>query len=306
MSPRATVLIPTHDHGPLLLHSVGTVLRQTVDDIEVFIVGDGATDPTREAALTLEKSDDRVRFFDNPKGPNRGEILRHAALEQATGHIVCYLCDDDLWLPDHLEAMSALLAGADFAHTLPFHISTDGSLFTYNGDLGVPYFRRYILEGSNFIPYSAGGHTLALYQRSEGWQTSPPGAFTDLTMWQRLLRVPGCRAVSGTRPTLLHFPTSVRTDWSLDRRIEEVERWEGMAASPSWRDSLTTSLLDDMARARARVTADMDAAEKEIERLRWDLTAIQGTRTWRWRDRLLGAPLIGALLRGAASARARR
>ena len=40
-SPVATILVPTHDHGPTLRASVASALRQTVSDIEVFIVGDG-------------------------------------------------------------------------------------------------------------------------------------------------------------------------------------------------------------------------------------------------------------------------
>ena len=39
---RATVLIPTHSHGPLLRLAAESALAQTVADLEVFIVLDGA------------------------------------------------------------------------------------------------------------------------------------------------------------------------------------------------------------------------------------------------------------------------
>jgi GalNAc5-diNAcBac-PP-undecaprenol beta-1,3-glucosyltransferase len=125
----ATVVVPTYDHGPTLRHSVGSALRQTVDDIEVLIVGDGMPDDAREVALELERSDERVRVLVNPKGESRGELHRHAALGEARGRLVFYLSDDDLWFPDHVESMTASLAaaGADFVHAPPIWRMDDGS-----------------------------------------------------------------------------------------------------------------------------------------------------------------------------------
>ena len=39
--PSASVLIPTHEHAATLAYAVASVQRQTVDDIEILIVGDG-------------------------------------------------------------------------------------------------------------------------------------------------------------------------------------------------------------------------------------------------------------------------
>jgi hypothetical protein len=50
---RATVLIPTHDHGPTLRYSVAAALAQTVKDIEVFIVGDGMREAARDVARSV-------------------------------------------------------------------------------------------------------------------------------------------------------------------------------------------------------------------------------------------------------------
>ena len=96
----ATVLIPTSiDRGPTLALAVDSVLRQTVRDLEVFIIGDGVHEVTREAARSLEKADSRVRFFDHPKHARRGEPYRHEALQEARGRVVCYLCDRDSICP---------------------------------------------------------------------------------------------------------------------------------------------------------------------------------------------------------------
>ena len=46
MSVEATILIPTHDHGPTLRASIASALRQTVP-FEIFVIGDGVPDETR-------------------------------------------------------------------------------------------------------------------------------------------------------------------------------------------------------------------------------------------------------------------
>lgn len=47
----ATVVIPTQDHGPTLRYAVQGALAQTVEDLEILVVGDGAPDVTRPAEL---------------------------------------------------------------------------------------------------------------------------------------------------------------------------------------------------------------------------------------------------------------
>jgi len=117
VSIAATVIVPTHDHGPTLRFALASALAQTVEDIEVLVIGDGVPDVTREIVDEVLRQDARVRFFDHPKGPRHGEPYRHEALGEARGDIVCYLCDDDLWLPQHVELVREALEGADFVAT---------------------------------------------------------------------------------------------------------------------------------------------------------------------------------------------
>jgi len=252
--PRATVLIPTHDHGPTLHESVGSALAQTMSDIEILIVGDGPSDDTRDAARELSRTDARVRYLEFPKGPRNGEIHRHAALEDARGRIVCYLSDDDLWLPDHVASLEELLRGeVGFAHALPIRIDPDGNIGDWSVDLAVPYYRRQIMAGRNWIPLSCGAHTLEAYRRlRSGWTTTPPGWIgTDVFMWRKLLSS-GTAAVSGTRPTVLVFPSPDRKGWSNERRVDELRRWSTEVGGPQPRARLMEGVLDHVVRVRAR------------------------------------------------------
>lgn len=252
MRLRATVVIPTFDHGPTLLRSIPSALAQSVEEIEVLVVGDGVPDVTREIVAKLAASDERVRFIDNPKGQGNGEIHRHAALAEAAGRLVAYLADDDLWMPEHLEVLESLLAEADFAHTYPIRVEPDGSVGDWNVDLGLPWYREAMLDGTNFVPLGCAGHTMELYRRlPHGWRTRPEGAWSDLHMWQQILSVPGVRVTSGTRPTAIHLPSSTRRGWPIDRRLDELDGWVERMRRPGWREEVYAAALDRAARGQA-------------------------------------------------------
>ena len=134
----ATILIPTHDHASTLPLAVGSALEQTVADIEVVIIGDGATDAVRAAAQGLASSDERVVFHDFPKGPHHGEIHRGTAIERARSDAIFYLCDDDLLLVRHVANLLELLAGADLVQCRNGYVDTQGSLQLFPTDLALP------------------------------------------------------------------------------------------------------------------------------------------------------------------------
>lgn len=287
MSVAATVIVPTHDHGPTLRSSLGSVLIQTVEDIEVFVIGDGVPDVTREIVGELSRTDERVRFFDHPKGPRHGELYRHEALKQARGEIVCYLSDDDLWFPEHVETMRGLLDRHDFANSLPVHVTVEGVVSSLVVDLGDPRFAERMLGGTGFIPLSCGAHTLDAYRRlPEGWSTTPAGIHTDLFMWQKFFREPSSRAQSGTMPTLILFPSRGRRDSTLAERVEELERWARNLADGRWRQEFVAEVLDSTVRHRARIAADLAEAHS--------------TRTFRLRRRALGTRVLGSAARALA------
>jgi GalNAc5-diNAcBac-PP-undecaprenol beta-1,3-glucosyltransferase len=288
MSLAATVIVPTHDHGPTLRVSLRTALAQTVEDLEVFVIGDGVPDVTREIVTELSRADERVRFFDHAKGPRHGEIYRDEALQEAAGEIVCYLSDDDLWFPEHVETMRGLLADADLAAGLPVRLKADGRIVTWPTDIALRPAQERMLAGGNYVTLSNAAHTLAAYRRlPQGWSTTPAGTATDLFMWQKFLRLPGVRLRSGTRPTALHFPTPHRSDWTLDERVAELEAWATKTSDPSWRKDFLGDVLDEITRRGAEI----DAA----------LLAAYASRTWRFKERLLRVPVLGTAARALAA-----
>ena len=152
---------------------------------------------------------------------------RHAALEQATGTFVCYLSDDDLWLPHHLDVLTKLLRKADFAHTLHTYIKPDGSINANLGSLNDEQTRnRMLTQKWNFFGPTVVGHTLEIYRRLPyGWHPAPNELWTDLHMWRQFLELRDIRLLSDTTISSLHFPSSLRHHQTIEESLDELAYW---------------------------------------------------------------------------------
>lgn len=254
----ATVIIPTiAGRGPLLPYSIGSVLAQSITQIEVFVIGDGVDDEARQIIEELQAKDARIRFFDHGKHAGRGEPNRHTALAEAHGRIVCYLCDRDLMLPNHIETMLALLVEADFAHTLISAISPKGQpMFRTALHLADIEDRKWILEqacAENGIPLSFAGHTMEMYRKlPHGWRTTPPGKGTDVYMWEQFIAQPECRAISSSVPTVLYFPRYWRSEWTTDQKLHELKAWRQRMDAPDWSKQFAQFVIKGLADEHVR------------------------------------------------------
>jgi hypothetical protein len=273
-----TVIIPTHDHADTLTRAVASVQAQTLADFELFVVGDGAPARTRELMAEIVRADGRVRWFDCPKGPRHGEIHRHAALQEAQGEIVCYLSDDDLWLARHLQTLREALATADFAHTVHVDVTPDGQIAIYPYDLADPVARRRLLdEPFNFFGLSVAGHTLAAYRRlAHGWRTTPAGLPTDLHMWRQFLAQPWCRARTVWSPSTLQFPSPPRRDWTLQRRLEEIDAWARRRDEAGFDDWLMAETERQRSQAVTARDATIAALQNGLAEQHRGITWLQG------------------------------
>lgn len=217
-----SVVIPTSiDRGLILPHSIASVQRQSIQDFEILIIGDGTNTYTKEVIGNLQKTDPRIRFFDFPKHPRRGEENRHKILtEEAKGKYIAYLCDRDIWLPHHLQTLDLYLEKHDFASTLNYQI-IEGQ-------------ERMILGYKNINKWNASawflsctGHRMDFYKKLPyGWRTTPLGQFTDIYMWEQFIKHPKCKTYCGLEPTVLWFKRGHFPGMSTEERKKELVRWE--------------------------------------------------------------------------------
>lgn len=113
--PRVSVVIPTHRRPQLLERAIASALAQTMADLEVVVVVDGA-DSASETVLAHCR-DRRVRgiVLDVTRGPAGA---RNAGVLAARAGWIAFLDDDDEWLPDKLQMQ---LAAAE-AQNAPYPI----------------------------------------------------------------------------------------------------------------------------------------------------------------------------------------
>jgi len=337
---RASIVVPTHD-TPTLDLAVASALAQTEPDLEVVIVGDGVAAGTREVAESLARGDERVRFFDLPKGEHHGEVHRDRIVrEELRSPVAFYLCDDDLLLPEHVETLLGLLDDADLVNSMNGYLDVAGRFVPHFSDLASDEHRRWLMApDQNSVSVTGTAHRVATYRRLPvGWQPPAPGRWTDHLLWQKLLALPGVRAATSSKVTALQVPTHLegRHGWDPAQRRAELERWWEAINDPVERRRLEEAIVVGLNRQGARtqealsgcreqvrdleqanrgLEAAIDAAESEVAVTRAELGSsrdrvrdlehrlalIEGSRVWRLRSRIVRGPLR-RLVRGSAGA----
>jgi hypothetical protein len=267
-----TVIVPTHDHASTLDLAVTSVLRQTLDAIEVVIIGDGVGDDTRDIVSSL-LSDRRVRFLDTPKSPSRAELVRHRVLSEASTPYVCYLGDDDLMLADHVESTVERLQRVDLTHPLPAFIERDGSLGFHLTDIADPRCVAWHLRPRcNAISLTGVGHRLDAYlSLPQGWREPPPGIWSDHFMWQQWFQEPSLRFSTGDQVTVLKFYAAKRQDMSgADRRTELIQ-WLDKSAQPGFTSTFAAEAGAAVRRIAVRLFFELEAISAQVEDARTSL-----------------------------------
>ena len=99
-TPLVSVVIPTYNRASMVGSAIASVLRQTIDNLEVIVVDDGSTDDTENAVKGLK--DDRIRYIRHAVN-KRLPATRNTGIANARGRYIAFLDDDDQWGPDKLR-----------------------------------------------------------------------------------------------------------------------------------------------------------------------------------------------------------
>ena len=260
---RFTVLLCVHRLPELLPFAVRSVLRQSHGNFELFVVCDGAPEAAA-CARALAAQDRRIRVFDFEKGERNGERHRHAVLAEATGDLVAHLGYDDLWFPDHLKELAALLAEVEFGHLGMMAMAPDGSPLYFRGGLGDASVRQRMLsEKWNCFGPTVAGYRLSTYRRlPEGWAPAPPDIWSDLHMWRKFLALEGISVGSRSSIQALCLHNSLRQHMTPEQRLQETTRWMAVVDDPERRGALVRRY-----RIGRAVHAIADGLRERVQRL---------------------------------------
>jgi glycosyltransferase involved in cell wall biosynthesis len=104
--PRVTVAIPTRNRAELLRQALGSVLDQSMAEIEVFVSDNASTDRTEEVVASFD--DPRVSYLPLERNIGlQGNLSRCLGLGSAP--YLALLFDDDIMLPGALERKAGVL-----------------------------------------------------------------------------------------------------------------------------------------------------------------------------------------------------
>lgn len=96
MSPRFSVIITTYNRNEMLEEAVASVLGQTTPDFECLVVDDSSPVPVREF------DDERVCVIRRSENGGHTAAM-NTGLTHASGDVILFLDDDDVFLPERLE-----------------------------------------------------------------------------------------------------------------------------------------------------------------------------------------------------------
>ncbi len=189
--PLVSVIVPTWNRPELLQDALSSLVAQSYPNWEAVVVNDAGVDV--EALVAAADPHGRIRPLRH--ATNQGlSAARNTGIRLSRGEILCYLDDDDRFLPDHLETVVAAFR----EHPEVELVYTEAEYVTErieNGkrielDRATPFSGlEYSLERlhvSNYIPVNTWAHRRSLLKRIEGgFDTSLPA----LEDWDMLLRL---------------------------------------------------------------------------------------------------------------------
>ncbi|MBS3952248.1 MAG: FkbM family methyltransferase [Methylomicrobium sp.] len=108
--PLFSVIMPTCNRPELLKHALSSLKAQTYDHWEAVVINEGSGNI--ESLLKNTFSKERYKYIHHRTSFGLS-AARNSGLRLSTGDILCFLDDDDLFLPDHLETIVNAMKGTD-------------------------------------------------------------------------------------------------------------------------------------------------------------------------------------------------
>lgn len=141
MSPKVSVIIPIYKVEKYLTRCVESVLRQTLQDIEVILVDDGSPDECPQICDEYSVKDSRIQVIHKKNGGLAS--ARNAGMSIAEGEYIFFLDSDD-WIDDNTLGELVDIAvkyQVDFVRFRPMYAGwpgkEDGSLCDFGTEQGM-------------------------------------------------------------------------------------------------------------------------------------------------------------------------
>lgn len=144
-----SIIVPVFQAERYLRKSVETIMRQTLENIEIILVDDGSTDKSPEICDQLGEEDKRIKVVHKK---NAGQSsARNIGIAIANGEYISFMDNDDFLYPEMCELLyeNAIEHDADISagsyitkneNGEVFHNEHTGKVYVYDNKQGVKEF----------------------------------------------------------------------------------------------------------------------------------------------------------------------
>jgi len=191
-SKKITVYLPSHNYGKYLEEAIESVLRQTVDSWELFLINENSSDNTHDI-MNLYVGDDRIKIHDTPNLGLPG--VANYVLEKAEGEYIIRLDADDVFDENILLVLSNYLdTHPDIALVFPDYFLMDKAGYIYAQERRQPiYYSNHMLD---IPPNGAATMVRADLLKKIGGYRVDLGAQDGFELWNKILKEHKCANVN--------------------------------------------------------------------------------------------------------------
>ena len=195
-----SIVMPAYNCENHVIEAINSVIAQTYQNWELFVIDDGSTDNTFQIINEIGKKDTRIKPFQNKK--NMGvSATRNRGVDLASGDWIAFLDSDDMWEPSKLDKQLKVADkySAEFLYTGSSYINDEGR--TYKGIFEVPEKITYKkLRNQNVISCSS---VLVKKKYFQSIRMENDEMHEDYAVWLRILKL-GVIAYGVNEPLLIY------------------------------------------------------------------------------------------------------
>jgi len=157
-NPKISIITTTYNRPVLLQRAIDSVLCQTFTDFELLIIDDHSDSPP---IFKLPDGEDRIIGIRMPYNTKRDAKGKNVGIMAARSKIICYLDDDNVYLPNHLEVLYEAIKDnkADVVYGDRIYKSTIPNEKRFMGRMSYDFDLKRIEKG-NYIDTSDIMHTI--------------------------------------------------------------------------------------------------------------------------------------------------
>ena len=101
---KVTVIVPIYNSAKYLDESIGSLLKQTYEDLEILLVDNGSADNSLDICNSYAMKDKRICVLHTDENIGTG-AARNLGLENASGEYICFFDADDRYEPQFVEML---------------------------------------------------------------------------------------------------------------------------------------------------------------------------------------------------------